>query len=190
LAQVAAGDEYSFAVLYHQLYSELKPIRWRCVESGIEPSEVMQLSFVKLWLNRERLSEIKNLKAWIITVAYREYLMAVRKKLNYEDRLGVIASEPDVANAPITPFQIVNYQELKRITKEIIQELSPQRRAIYELSRDENLKIEEIATRLSISPNTVKSALQTSLKLIREKLIEAGYGPFSLIIFLQFLNSR
>lgn len=189
LALVAEGDEYSFAILYRHFYQELKPIGWRCVESGIEPAEVMQLTFMKLWLNRERLLEIANLRAWIVTVAYREYLMAVRKKLNHEDKMEKLANEPLPDSGPVTPFQSINYQELKRFTQEVIQDLSPQRKQIYQLSRDEGLKINEIAERLSISPNTVKSVLQTVLKLIKEKLIEAGYGPFSLIIILQFLHT-
>lgn len=190
LALIAEGDEYSFSILYRHFYRELQPIGWRCVKSGIEPAEVMQLTFMKLWLNRERLLQIENLKAWVVTVAYREYLMAVRRKLNYEGRMEKIASEANTENDLANPFQFVNYQELKRVIQEAIQELSPQRRTIYELSREEGLKVDEIAARLSISPNTVKSVLQTTLKLIKKKLIEAGYGPFSLIIFLQFLNTR
>jgi len=144
---------------------------------------------MKLWLNRERLHAIVNLKAWIVTVAYREYLMAVRKKLNYEDKIEKLASEASANSGPVTPFQVINYQELKRFTEEVIQELSPQRRAVYELSRSEGLKINEIAERLSISPNTVKSVLQTVLKLIKEKLTEAGYGPFAFLFFLQIFYS-
>src|SRR5690606_7583121 len=106
---------------------------------------------------------------WLIKVAYREYLMAVRKKLNYGDKLAEL-SEQTLEGEPVTPFHAVNYNELKRAAQAAVQSLSPQRRAIYEMSRDEGLKIDEIAKRLSISPNTVKSVLQTVLKLIREKL--------------------
>lgn len=183
LARIAEGDEYSFAVLYRHFYHELRPIGWRCVESGVEPAEVMQLTFMKLWLSRERLATIDNLKAWIVTVAYREYLMAVRKKLHYEEKMEQLGSNRLAHSGPVTPLQVVNYEELKRFTQEIIRELSPQRRAVYELSRDEGLTINEIAARLSISPNTVKSVLQTALKLIKEKLAEAGYGPFAFIFF-------
>jgi RNA polymerase sigma-70 factor (ECF subfamily) len=189
LERIAEGEEASFAVLYRFYYRELQPIGWRCIESGIEPAEVMQLTFMKLWVNRERLVHIENLRAWVFTIAYREYLMAVRKKISYEEKLGQMATDGAVSNGPVTPFQVVNYHALQQCIQDILEGLSPQRKMIYALSRHEGLKIDEIAARLSISPNTVKSVLQTVLKVIKEKLTQAGYGPLTLIIFLQFLNT-
>ena len=65
--------------------------------------------------------------------------------------------------------------ELQRHVQEVVKELPPQRRRIYQLSRDEGMSREEIATYLNISKSTVKNSIFTSLQLIREHLKRAGY---------------
>jgi len=53
--------------------------------------------------------------------------------------------------------------------------LPEQRRRIYQMSRDEGMKIVEIAERLAISPNTVKNTLVVSLRFIRQYLADRGH---------------
>lgn len=187
LQRIVEGDERAFAIFYRHYYMELEPISWRCLESGIEPSEVLQMAFTKMWLNREKLLDIENLKAWVVKIAYREYLMAVRKKISDETRLKKYSADSQEESSPVTPFHVANYNEMKACIRQVIQSLSPQRKAVYQMSREEGLKIDEIAKRLSISPNTVKSVLQTVLKLIKEKLITEGFGPFAFLFFCNFL---
>jgi RNA polymerase sigma-70 factor (ECF subfamily) len=54
------------------------------------------------------------------------------------------------------------------------------------MSRRQGLKIDEIAQQLSLSQQTVKNVLQTVLKIIRQHLTAAGYGPYlTIFIFLK-----
>jgi RNA polymerase sigma-70 factor (ECF subfamily) len=52
------------------------------------------------------------------------------------------------------------------------------------MSREQGKTIPEIAKELRISPNTVKNALVTSLKIIREYLAKHGVIFFILDLFL------
>lgn len=190
LQRVAEGDEASFATFYNTFSPKLMPIHWLCVEAGVDASEVIQLTFLKVWLNRDRLSQIKHLKAWISRIAYREYLMAVRKKLTYESKLDEYAERQTGADGPATPYQSVNYNDLMRCVQEVIESLPPQRKLIYSLNRNEGLGATEIAERLSLSVSTVKNTLQTVQQLVRERLVEAGYGRYATVIFLLFFPFR
>lgn len=187
LERIADGDEAAFSTLYHFYLPRLDPVRWRCIESGLDPVEVLQLTFIKIWLNRDRLGEIEHLDAWIIKIAYREYLMAVRGKLTYEEKIRQYGQAIGLGSAPLTPYQHANYNDLMHCVQAVISQLSPQRKRIYELSRVKGLKIIEIAKTLGISSNTVKSVLQTVLKQVREKLAEGGYRIPTILFFLQIL---
>lgn len=186
LNRVAEGDENSFASLYRHYSAMLTPIHWRCVEAGVDPEEVIQLTFLKVWLNRDRLKEIAQLKSWIARIAFREYLMAVRKKLIYEGKLDEYSANQHESGSPLTPYQSVNYSDLVRCIQEIVSTLSPQRKLMYSLSRNEGLSVSEIAERLNLSVSTVKNTLQAVQQQIREQLVEAGYGPYSIIVLLLF----
>lgn len=181
LQYVSEGDENAFKKLYHFYGEELRPLIWRYADSGIDMQEILQETFFKVWMNRDKLPEIENFRAWVFKIASREYLLMLRKKLNYNKRLdaySVLSAE----NTPATPFEMAHLEDIKRTVNQAIDMLSPQRRTIYEMSRKQGLKIEEIASQLSISPQTVKNVLHTVLKLIRDHLVSAGFGPFLWLI--------
>ncbi len=156
---------------------------WKYADADIDPKEILQETFLKVWLNREQLPEIDNFRAWIFKIASREYLLALRRKLNYNRRLDAYAaSAPDLT--PSTPLEVTHLEEITRCIARIVSQLSPQRRLIYDMSRRQGLKIDEIAEQLSLSQQTVKNVLQTVLKSIREQLTSSGYGPYITIFII------
>lgn len=181
LQHVSEGDENAFKDLYHYYSEELRPLIWRYADSGIDIQEILQETFFKVWMNRDKLPEIENFRAWVFKIASREYLFMLRKKLNYNKRLDAYSVMS--TDTPSTPFEVTHLEEIRKSIDQAISQLSPQRRKIYEMSRKQGLKIEEIADQLSISPQTVKNSLQTVLKLIRDHLVSVGFGPFLWLIY-------
>lgn len=181
LLRTAEGDEHAFKLLHRLYYEELKPLVWRYIDTGIDPKEILQETFLKVWLNREKLPEVDNFRAWIFKIASREYLLALRRKLNYGKRLDAY-SVRGADTRPATPIELTHLEEIRRFIARVVSQLPPQRRKIYEMSRHQGLKIDEIALQLSLSQQTVKNVLHTVLKTIREQLTSAGYGPFIFIL--------
>jgi RNA polymerase sigma-70 factor (ECF subfamily) len=66
-------------------------------------------------------------------------------------------------------------KEVHQLVIQAVGRLPAQRRRIYQMSRDEGMKIAEIAEQLGISPNTVKNTLVMSLGFIRKYLAERGH---------------
>lgn len=159
------------------------PLVKKDADSGIEAKEILQETFLKVWISRDKLPEVDNFRPWIFKIASREYLMAIRKKLNYDKRLDTYSVMPVSGNHPVTPYETTHLEAIKTCISEAINRLSPQRKTIYELSRKEGLKIDEIAQQLSLSPQTVKNVLFLAIKTIREHLIASGYGPFIFLIY-------
>lgn len=186
LLLIAEGDEVAFATLYREYYPRLQPVIWKSAAVGVSAEDILQSAFLKIWLHRQELPHLKDLKPWIFKVVYREYLIAVRKKIRYQDKLDNYSSIATVDTSPDSPFQDTVYQEIRNYIQEIVDGLPDQRRTIYQMSRDHGLKLPEIAEKLNISIHTVKSTLQTVLKILREKLKEAGYDPLAVLFLLHF----
>jgi DNA-directed RNA polymerase specialized sigma24 family protein len=95
--------------------------------------------------------------------------------------LSPITVEPDPVSST---HENLALKELNRIIGEAINQLPAQRKKIYRMSRDEGMSIPEIASSLNLSPNTVKNALVTALKFIREYLVKYGI-IFFLLLFTE-----
>ena len=68
---------------------------------------------------------------------------------------------------------IINFcerEELGHLVETAIAELPEQCRTVFNLSRNQNLSYNQIATHLNISPKTVENQMGIALKKIRVKL--------------------
>ena len=64
--------------------------------------------------------------------------------------------------------------------------LPPKRKKVYKLSKQEGMKIKEIAAKMDISPRTAENHLAKALKFLKEEL--AGISLLMLLFFYLFLN--
>jgi RNA polymerase sigma-70 factor (ECF subfamily) len=70
------------------------------------------------------------------------------------------------------------------LINEAIQQLPPQQRTVYELSKQEGLKYDEIAELMHLSKNTVRNHLSEAMKTIRTFLKKTEMLFMSLVILL------
>ncbi|OQP63981.1 hypothetical protein A3860_21400 [Niastella vici] len=178
--QVSAGDERAFGALFNTFLPKIYPFIIKFTKSEPAAQEIIQETFIRVWLSRDKLSEIDNPGGWLFKVASNECYSYLRKSILNNKFFNPITVEPDPVNSTHESFAL---KELNRLIGEAVNKLPAQRKKIYRMSRDEGKSIPEIAAILNISPNTVKNALVAALKFIREYLVKYG------IIFMLFLFS-
>ena len=66
-----------------------------------------------------------------------------------------------------TTENYILYSDLCRQLKNALEQLPPQEREVFEMSRLENIKYQEIANRLNISVRTVEVRISKALKQLR-----------------------
>jgi RNA polymerase sigma-70 factor (family 1) len=179
--QVAGGDEKAFETLFNAFLPKLYPFIIKFIKSEPAAREIIQETFIRVWLSRDKLSEIDNPGGWLYKVASNECYSYLRKSILSNKFLNPITVEPDPVSST---HENLALKELNRIIGEAINKLPAQRKKIYRMSRDEGMSIPEIASILNLSPNTVKNALVTSLKFIREYLVKYGI-IFFLLLFAE-----
>jgi RNA polymerase sigma-70 factor (family 1) len=159
-------DEFKclFDTYKNRLYGYVLAI----AHSGYAAEEITQEIFLKLWLCRDMLGQVENMEAYLYTIARHKTLNHLRKAA-YDDRLMKelqTAMQPETNNVEEYSLKV----EYEHIVQEAVALLSPQRRLVYQLSRNQGLNHEEIAGHLQLSRNTVKNHLVEALRFIRNHL--------------------
>lgn len=183
--RIAAGDEAAFSDLYYSYLPRLEPFVHEITKSETATAELIQDTFLRIWLNRDKLPGIDNPRAWIYKVASHLCFNHLERK-TVEHRVladlaytavtsAAAAASPNAGHATPDHLPELTLRELQGIVNEAIQKLPVQRRRIYELSRRQGLSIDQIALELDISPNTVKNTLVSALAFIRRQLEGSGY---------------
>jgi RNA polymerase sigma-70 factor (family 1) len=179
LKKIAEGDEKAFGVLFFNHLSVLQAFALKFTKSEYAAEEIIQNSFFKICINRDKLEEVENVKAYLYKYVSNECLNYLRKALKDSKIIDAVKNHQEESSN--NTVDSINFNEITAIAAKLIEKLSPQRKNIYKLSRQEGKSIPEIAEILNISPNTVKNTLVETLKIIRLGLEKSG------IIFLFLL---
>lgn len=141
-------------------------------KSEYAAEEITQEIFIKLWLARETLEEIKNIDGYIFKIAKNLSLNYLRK-VAYSEKMSseLIRIGAKDSNGTDTRLNLYVYNKL---INEAVNSLSPQRRLVYKLSREQELSYDEIALQLNLSKNTVKNHHLTAIGIVRTFLIKNG----------------
>lgn len=156
LIRIASDDEHSFEQLFNIYHSHLFTYVFRISESAELAEEIVQDVFLKLWINRQALAEVTNFKSYLFTVSKNHTLNCIKKivkerLLKREVEPGIIESIPEESTETPLYFSLLD---------EAVNQLPPQQKKIYLMSRHERLKYAQIADELGLSKETVKKYLQ------------------------------
>lgn len=183
LEQIAAGNEVAFKKLYDHYIHLLVPFLRKLTGADMPTDEIIQETFIRIWLSRDKLPDVQYPRTWIFEVASHAAFTWLKKDLRYQQ---VISAQLPGDTDQYAVDQHLYLLETRRLIGEAVSQLSDQRRKIYRLSREQGMTIPAIAGELGLSPNTVKNTLVKSLAAIREHLSRSGYQlPLFLILLLR-----
>jgi len=136
---------------------------------------------LKVWHNREQLTEVTHFRAYLNTISRNLAIDQLRKKVftveNEEYLLDYFSVEHDLPSA--TP----EYKELEQLLHQAVDNLPPQMQQVFRLSRFEGLTHAEIADRMNITKVTSKSYMVRALTSIRTYLARYQYEPLLAWVF-------
>ncbi|NLR77307.1 RNA polymerase sigma factor [Chitinophaga eiseniae] len=171
LERIAEGDEQAFSLLFRELAPVVRT-HIRCIiQEDEEALEVLQETFIRVWLQRDKLPQIEHLTAYIKQIAARQCFTLLHNNAVRKKRLGEHQPEAIVNNEAES---LLSYKEAQEVLSEAVASLPAQRKQIYLLSRSQGLTSAEIAAQLNLSHSYVRNALSTAQQFIRERLRQAG----------------
>jgi RNA polymerase sigma-70 factor (family 1) len=176
-ALIAAGDEAAFAEIYLRYTEKLYPHVAKLLDADDWAEEIVQDVFTKLWQVRETLTTVENPNAFLYRIAANRTIDHMRH------RSSEVKMQYHIARHAEDHFHVENEAGEKidaRVAgiKEIVEQLSPQRKLIFKLRHEEGLKYEEIAARLNLTKSTVRDHLYEAMKTVRDGLRKKGIFIF------------
>lgn len=157
-------------------------------KSEYAAEDLTQDIMIKLWLKKDELTEIRNLNNYI-------FIMAKNLTLNYLMKVSFNEKMATQMIRNATAYQNpadskVTMRDYNKLIEEAAKGLTPQRRLVFQLSRQEELNYDEIASRLNLSRFTVKNHYLTALSVVRAYLVKHGISTIAvaLILFKYYLS--
>lgn len=165
MQRVAEGDRNAFAEVYDRFWNTIYATALSYLKSPEWAQNVVQDVFLKVWTGRERLREVEKPDAYLFILARDELVSALRNKFDrtpisekYEDYLSGDLIQPDKAE----------------LIEQAVEQLPPQQKLVYNLTRKQQLSHESIAKELGLNTRTVNKYATRALNLIRQYLKDHG----------------
>ncbi len=158
----------SFRKLFDLYYNTLFGVARYYVKNTLTAEEVISDLFVKLWKNREGLSEIRDIRRYLLVSIKRQSLNALRGQkppVLYIDSLEHFSSI-EIKD----PEKQLFSKEFLEFMSECIQRLPPRCGLIFKMVKEEGMKYREVAEALDLSEKTVEMQMTSALKRIRIEL--------------------
>ena len=180
LKQVSEGSEKAFGELFNTYRKKLYTNIYKLTESKEIAEDTVHDVFLKIWANRKSLPEVDNFNAYLNRIAHNHAYTGFRRMAKETLILAELRRQQNVAE---NPAQQLMAKEVRDFIKETIENLTPQQKLVFMMSREEGLKQEEIAERLNISVFTVKKHMVDALRYLREE-IGKSYGPYAVALYV------
>ncbi len=167
LAAVAKGDQAAFERLYSATRAKLYGVLLRILGKPELADDVMQETYLKVWKMAGKFDPtIASPITWMVAIARNRAIDIVRKKadVSVEDlpeAMGVAAEAPP----PLARREMT--EELRRLLS-CLGKLDPEKQRIVLLAYYSGWSREQLAQKLDIPVNTIKTWLRRSLLEIRE----------------------
>jgi RNA polymerase sigma-70 factor (ECF subfamily) len=161
-------DEKAFNILFYQHHAKVYNLAKRFLPYKEDAEEIVQIVFIALWENRQKIDENQSLSGYILSIAHHWIYNTIKKNI-YRQGYMEHLQQQNISLEYVTE-DIVQYNELNALVDKLTNDLPPKRREIFKLSRDEGLSYREIAHQLSITESTVNTQITKALDYVRKNI--------------------
>ncbi|MBB5636127.1 RNA polymerase sigma-70 factor (ECF subfamily) [Pedobacter cryoconitis] len=183
LEKYRTGNTVAYNVLFKRYYNSLYSFALKNLKESCVAEELVMDVMMGLWKKKGEIIIEDDLKAYLYRSVKNAIYNHYRKKILPTVSLELVRDHITLTSTAVD-YQL-NSRELENFYRQKISQLSPQRRKVYELSRDEDMSYAEIAKNLDLSVNTVENYMVASLSFFRKQLNE--HADFTLLIVLSVL---
>lgn len=184
LKQISEGDEKAFNTIFSQYRDRLFAYLFAITKSKETAEEIVLDVFMKLWLGREIVTEIQNLQSFLYRIAHNKAIDFLRSAQRNPVQQNEIWDAIQSTAGETSSDHLLNRHNVEAALNKAVEQLSPMRQKVFQLSREEGMSYDEIAGQLHLSRNTVRNHVAASLEFIRSYLQDKGYnmGVIALVI--------
>lgn len=176
VAAAKAGDISAFEALVTRYERKIYRLAQHITQNNEDAEDVSQEAFLKAFEHLGDFQGNSRFYTWLVRIAVNQALMKLRKRRNKDVSLDQeIETEENFIPREVedwgpSPEERYSQEELAQILSQVIGELDPSFRLVFQLRDVDELSTEETADALGISVPAVKSRLLRARLKLRDKL--------------------
>jgi len=181
------GDQAAFTRIYHSLKGEIYMFALKITKSREDGEDITVKVFMKLWEYKDRIDSLVHLRRWVFFTARNLCINVLRERRYPQEFTDELHSETEAKGLIQTDpreHEMV-WASLMEELWNIVNALPIMRRKVMLMRFQENKSMEEIASSLNLSVQTVYNHMARAKAQIR-KLLNKGHfeGEEAFVILL------
>jgi RNA polymerase sigma-70 factor, ECF subfamily len=171
VSQTANGDRAAFERLFHAYEHRLYRYVLGMVRDPRTAEEVTGDVLLEVWKSAGKFRGQSKVSTWIFGIAHHKAVDALRRHVPEHVELGTLTQRPDVARGPEETALATSD---RRAVSAALEELTPEHRAVIELTFLNGYSQAEIAAIVRCPINTVKTRVFYAKQQLRRILERRG----------------
>ena len=171
--RVARQDRQAFEELYNLYYRRLFSFLLRFTRRTDLVEEILNDAMFAVWQKAAGFQERSRVSTWIFGIAYRKALKRIERQVRLPQEISPEEAGLHEQGAPDPNFEL---RELKDALQASLDKLSPEHRAVVELTYQHGYSCREIAKIVDCPVNTVKTRMFHARRRLREMVPRLSPG--------------
>ncbi len=161
-------DIKEFNALYSIYHSAIYCNVLKITRNFVVTEDIVQEVFISLWEKRHSLNQDQEISGWLFVVSYNRSISYLKRKLQESLVLAKTSLQQNMEEAIDTADaeNLINGQIT--LLEKAIEQLSPQKRKVFELCKLQRKTYEEAGKELMLSKHTVKEYLASAIISIKD----------------------
>ena len=167
IKKIKDGNIEAFETLFRTYYEPLCRYACQFVDNPETAEEIVQELFYVIWKERQTLQIFTSVNGYLYRSVKNKSLQYI-EHLKVRDTYQQLYAENTIIET-FTPQEELEYKELEQHIRETLCSLPERRQKIFNMSRIEGKKYNEIAQELQLSVKTVEAEMSKALWELRKK---------------------
>jgi RNA polymerase sigma-70 factor, ECF subfamily len=191
LKELKYGSKKAFEYVFKTYYDPLCRYAEEILKDRNQSEDVVETLFIIIWEERKKLDIHTSFRSYLYRSTYNACLNIIRKRKSESKYRDFFRNHSDFSKShdygsSSYPLSEIIEKEMEGGIAKVIDALPPQCKKIFLMSRVDDLSHQEIADKLDISVNTVKSQIMSALKKIQVAMKDLMF-VFAVLINLQII---
>lgn len=169
--RIKRGDTQAFELFFRKYYARLCSFSNKFVHDPEQSRDIVSDAFLKIWENRMDIDPENSLVSLLFKITQNLSINHLRSK-TVESKYLEILKITYIENSDFSNYETTIKNELENKIKAAMGKIPARCKQVFELSRTEGLKYNQIAEQMNISVKTVEVQMSKALKILREELID------------------
>jgi len=167
VARIAGQDQHAFEVLYRIYYRRLTRFLERVTRRANAIDEILDDTMLAVWRKAATFNGSSQVSTWIFAIGYRLALKALKRDRAW---MRSLIDDSEATSAP-SPEATLIESELRSRIRGLLADLSPEQRAVVELTYYHGCAYKEIAEIVGCPVDTVKTRMFHARRKLKAVLI-------------------